>query len=844
MAQEQKARKPPQDPYAQRGKTLASSVQRLRGWVGSDPSRAPELADALVELTAHRLLGHGYTAAATDAQEAVRSAAQLLTATGPIGPYTSVTDAARYLTAVVQLATIQAGIGLPDTAGRTIESLQDMQQQLQELRLEAQLKPQTAIWALSCTARAALAAGDVAAANAYADAALARLAESGLGEPGVSESGAGNDDAAYLAIDVDRLVSDCRWAAGRVDEALTYLHVAKDRYDEVVGGRLYEPARLSPTLMERLAEPLFGLYRDLADRLAATGEVDLGLVSRRTLVARLQALASRLGDPARVQLASALADLAGDLLAVERVEEAASAAAEATALVLGWSGAGSTSRLVAAVRARVLTRRGQSGEAVATLRQALPGDSGESPSAAHLVSLAALAEAQRAEGDLDSATSTELALGDLTRALVGPSREGAAARSAVEDLARGVVSQGAEPLSWMPLDPSASYATTTAGTARTSEVGAVDLETKQQRETAAWLEAERSEAHRQEQERLAQVRLAAEVREAERVRAERAAAEQLAIERAQAEQAQRLEAERRAAAEEAERLERKRRREERLETHRLEAERLEAQQREAERLYAERRAAEVLAADPAEAERRELARLQADLAELERAEERALAERLEAEQRAADHAAQQQADQAEAERREAEQAEAETERREAEQAEEAEAELRDAEQAEAAQAAAQRRDAEQEAEEAEAQQAEAEQAEAEQAEAEQAEAERREAEQAEAEQAEAEYAEAEYAETRRREAEPRELDEPDELALAQQVWRDAQARRDRREARVANERVVELLRSRAHADLASYGPQLQDALEELSSARLRSGDVWGSRASAKEAKALAKTLGR
>ena len=109
MAQQQKARKPPQDPYAQRSKTLTSAVQRLRGWVGSDPSRAPELADALVELTAHRLLGHAYTAAAPEAQEAVRRAAQMLTANGPIGPYTSVTDAVRYVDAVVHLATVQAG---------------------------------------------------------------------------------------------------------------------------------------------------------------------------------------------------------------------------------------------------------------------------------------------------------------------------------------------------------------------------------------------------------------------------------------------------------------------------------------------------------------------------------------------------------------------------------------------------------------------------------------------------------------------------------------------------------------------------------------------------------------
>jgi len=37
---------------------------------------------------------------------------------------------------------------------------------------------------------------------------------------------------------------------------------------------------------------------------------------------------------------------------------------------------------------------------------------------------------------------------------------------------------------------------------------------------------------------------------------------------------------------------------------------------------------------------------------------------------------------------------------------------------------------------------------------------------------------------------------------------------------------------------------IYDALEELARARLRSGDVWGSRAPAKEAKALARSLGR
>src|SRR3712207_6687762 len=110
MAPPQQTR-PSQDPYAQRRKKLTSTVQRLRGWVGSDPSRNAELADALVQLNRHRLLGHDYAAAAPDAQDALRRSAELLTATGPIGPYTSTDDAVRYLTAVVHLAVTQAGLG-------------------------------------------------------------------------------------------------------------------------------------------------------------------------------------------------------------------------------------------------------------------------------------------------------------------------------------------------------------------------------------------------------------------------------------------------------------------------------------------------------------------------------------------------------------------------------------------------------------------------------------------------------------------------------------------------------------------------------------------------------------
>jgi hypothetical protein len=313
-----------QDAYAQQGKRLASLVQRLRGWVGSDPARAPELADALVELTAHRLLGHGYAAAAGDAQESVRRAGELLAANGPIGPYTSIPNAARYVTAVVHLATIQVGLGMTDAAGNTVESLQDVREQLREHRLEVPLQPQTLMWALWCSSRTAVASGDVGLANGYADAAIARWAESDLGN---------DPDAAYLAIDVAWLASDCRWAVGRAEEALSYLHVAKDHYDTVVGGRLDAPGRLSPALLERLAEPLFGMYQAMAKRLVAIGEVDLGLVTRRRLIDLLRGLTGRLGDTARAELAVALNDLARDLSTLGRRYEAEAANAEAATIM-------------------------------------------------------------------------------------------------------------------------------------------------------------------------------------------------------------------------------------------------------------------------------------------------------------------------------------------------------------------------------------------------------------------------------------------------------------------------------------------------------------------------------
>jgi hypothetical protein len=557
MASPKNTRKQPQDPYAQRSKELTSAVQRLRSWVGSDPSRNAELADALVELNAHRLLGHDYAAAAPDAQDALRRSADLLLGNGPVGPYTSIDDAVRYLTAVVHLAVTQAGLGLAESAGRTIASIDDVMEQLSELPLEERLSPATAIWALSCRARGALASGEVGKANAYADAALVRLAESGL---------RADPDACYLAIDTDRLASDSRWAAGRSEESLGFLHEAKQRYDQVVDGRLREPARLSPALVDRLAEPLFGLCRDLADRLAANGEVDLGLVTRRELVALLRGLVGRRSQTASVQLAAALTDLAYDLLMSDRVEEADVAAAEAVGTVPDNPTAASTRVLAVSIQARVLTRTGRDADAVPMLRKLMSAGDADFPSAARAVALRALGEALRSSGDAESAAATDHEVDQLARDLLGPAIERDYLRSTLQDAARGVVARG------IRLD---------------AQIAEPRLETLQ---TAAWLEAERAEAHRLELERLEQAKADAARQEAERAEAERAAAKRAAEERARAELAERAEAERRLAAEEAERAERKRRRAERLEEHRLEVERREAERRRAEQLEAEQQA--------------------------------------------------------------------------------------------------------------------------------------------------------------------------------------------------------------------------------------------------------------
>lgn len=696
----QKGKTQPQDPYAQQGKALASEVKRLQGWVGSDPSRVPELANALVAIGGHRLLGHAYAAAAADAQEAVRRSAEVLGAKGPIGPYTSADDAVRYVTAVIQLAAVQIGMGVPEGAGRTLEALQDLRAQLREFRIDIALSPQTALWALCSSGRVALAAGELARANSYADAALRLLVEARLRD---------DQDAGYLELDVDRLLADARWAAGRTEESLAELHSAQAWYDNHAGERLAEPGRLSPALIERLAEPLFGLYRDLADRLAAQGDTDLSLVTRRTLVDRLRALANRLGDRGKTQLGLALADLADDLVRLDRVDEADHVSTEAEQVIKPL-GAGTTALMVAAVRGRVLIKQERASDAVFLLRKAIPNKIGDNPTAALAVALESLVVAHRACSDEPAAESTERDLATVLDklALIGPERP--------TDRARGVVSRGERLDAWPALTDDEQYVV--AGLGVVAE-DATALEEQRQRETAAWLEAERAEAHRIETERLAQAQAGADQREAARLAAEAAAAQAAAAEQARRQDELRLETERRAAAEEAERAETKRRREERIEEHRLEM--------------------------------------------LRRQEEEGSTEQAEAERVAT------------------------------EQAEVARAEAARAEQARPAQS-----------------------------------------DQVPASPAPPPAASA---------PEPRSADSP-ELVRAEQAWQEARLRGDRKALRATSEQAADLLRPHAERDLATYGPRLLRALEDLSSARRRSGDLWGSRAPAKEAKTLAKALGR
>ena len=167
----------PADTFAQRTRRLTSEVQRLRDWAGGDPTRLGAVADALVELTAHRLAGHEWGEAAPSAQEAVVLSAKVLATHGPVGPYTPRADAVRSITALVHLAVIQSAAGLTEGAGQTLAAALGLRGQLSRLELDADLPPAAIGWALLTWARVALAQGEPATANARADAAASVAAD-------------------------------------------------------------------------------------------------------------------------------------------------------------------------------------------------------------------------------------------------------------------------------------------------------------------------------------------------------------------------------------------------------------------------------------------------------------------------------------------------------------------------------------------------------------------------------------------------------------------------------------------------------------------------------------------
>lgn len=733
------AQKQPQDAYVRRGKELASQVQRLRGWIATDPSRMPELVDALIALTRHRLLGHAYAEAAIESQESVVAAARLVTAAGPIGPYTSMLDAARYVTATVQVATIQVGLDLDSAARQTVDAVLSWKLQLPGGGQDVLVEPLTMVWALMALARGSLAEDDVAKANAWADAAYQRFADSGLEE---------DQDLWLVVLDLERLISDCRWAAGLPDEAINHLDQAIERYEKLAADALLQPGSVGPARLERLIEPAFGLYRDAADRLVANGQINRGLQTRRYVIRLLENVSSRGGDSVKAQLAGALSDLATDLRHANRMDEAREHALESTRIASQLSRPGRQTTQPPALSIGTMGV-----EQYLRERRREIGPCGTS--------------ATPRWDPVDADSLFTVATGDKTgtarRAVTRPHRTGG---------------------------PGTDPATAKARSQRLED-------------QARQLESGIQNHHRKLEERREADRLAQEQSDRARRETDRQALARAEEERRNAAQAN---AARLAAREEAARQETKRLRQARIEAHRLEAERVEA-----ERLATERRAA-----SPVDKERLELERLEAELAELERQEAESAAldrqeERLEAER----------AELAELERLEAERAE--LERLEAERAAELEQ-----------QAAERAVKLEQQA-----------------AGLELKEPERQQAEPVELEQLQAPPAAGQPV-TSGSQGEPDEGVPPDEdratdtddLAAARRAWHDATQSGDRLLTRAAIERVVELLRPMAAADLETVGPELVLALDELAAAYRQTGDWWGSRGPAKEAKALAKSLRR
>ncbi|SER31045.1 hypothetical protein [Microlunatus flavus] len=737
----------PKDPYAAQAKALASQVQRLRGWLSTDASRLPELVDALNALVAHRLDGHAYAAAGAEAQEAVRRSADQLLSTGPIGPYSNAADAARCGTALVQLAALQAGIGLVGAAGEALTSWDGILQQVSEAGTRVELDAGPGRRALLVAARVSLEEGDAALANAYADAALAVPVDE-------------TDSGELVRVDLERAASDARWAGGLPEQSLGFLHSAKEAYERVAGERLSEPGRLAPALAERLVEPLPALYRDLADRLGTLGEVDLALANRRLLVDRLRALLPRV-ESVRPALVSALSDLAADLLRAGRAEEAAGVATEADSLAADRSVPSAARLLAAAALARTSLAAGRPTPA-GPLRGLLAAEGDAAGPDVRGVASGVLAEVLAVEGlEEASRSAREQAVGS-------------------QDRARGVVSRGTTPVTWVPLGADRAYG---APLGQADDVAVAP---------PTWLEQERAEAHRVEALRAEQARAEAEAQAAAAARAQEAArAEAAARATAEAEEREREEAQR-LAAEQDEQAERKRRREERLRQHQAEVDARDRAARAARRDEIDARLAELDAAEEPERDRLLAERDALDEADLTVTPAEPASAVPDAEPQPEPQPQPEPTPEPEAEPEHQPEPEPQPEP-ELHPKPEPEPELQPEPEPELGPEL----------------------------------------------QPEPEPQPDPTSEPEPQPApEPQPEPGPDELDQAEEAWAAARASGGRREVRAAAERVVELLRPRVAADPAAYTGRLRTALENLAAARLRTGDLFGSRSATREARNL------
>lgn len=296
-----------------RRRELASAGKRLRVAVMTDSPRAAELADTLLELVENRLLAWAFAEAAADAPESVVQAARILAAGGPVGPYANAADAGRYYAASVQLAAVQAGVGQPQAAGRTLDALEEWRRQLGRLPVLEQLSQVTAVWALLTRARAWLATGEVALANAAAEAALLRLyAAEFESQPSL----------ACLTIAAHLAAADALWAAGHPERSLAHHRLAVDRHRALCAEASGD---LRPAVRLVLRSPLAALYESFAQRQEAIGESAAAIAAGRDWLALERRFAdgdAPGGTAARTALGQALARAGRRLEAAELADPA------------------------------------------------------------------------------------------------------------------------------------------------------------------------------------------------------------------------------------------------------------------------------------------------------------------------------------------------------------------------------------------------------------------------------------------------------------------------------------------------------------------------------------------